>query len=457
MFKKVLIANRGEIAVRIIRACKEMGIATVAIYSKADKEALHVQLADEAICVGSALATESYLNMENILSAAVLTKAEAIHPGFGFLSENPQFARLVTECGLVFIGPDADVIEEMGNKSRARQVTIDAGVPVVPGSEGNLSTVEEALEVAKSIGYPVLIKATNGGGGKGMRIVECEEDFADLFGIAKTEAKANFGDDSVYLEKYVANPKHIEFQLIGDSHGNYVHLFERDCSIQRNYQKMIEEAPCLMLSEETRNKMAVDVIKLARATKYNSVGTLEFIVDKDENYYFIEMNTRIQVEHPVTEMITGIDIIKEQISIAAGAELSFTQEEVKVDGYAIECRINAENPLNNFMPSVGRIENLALPGGFGIRVDSMIYHNYNISPFYDSMILKLIVHGKDRLDCIYKMRRALEELIIEGITTNNQFHYYIMHNLDYVEGHFDTSSVAKFIDELSNEKGVVEL
>lgn len=452
MFKKILIANRGEIAVRIIRACKEMEIQTVAIYSTADKESLHVQLADEAVCVGSALATKSYLNMENIISAAALAKAEAIHPGFGFLSENPKFARLVKTCGLVFIGPNADVIEEMGNKSRARQVTTRAGVPVVPGSEGNLASAEEALEVANSIGYPVLIKATNGGGGKGMRIVEREEDFVDLFGIAKTEAKANFGDDSVYLEKYVVNPKHIEFQLIGDSHGNYVHLFERDCSIQRNHQKMIEEAPCQSLSEATRQAMATDVIKLAHATKYNNAGTLEFIVDKDENYYFIEMNTRIQVEHPVTEMITGIDIIKEQIKVAAGAKLSFTQDDIVVNGYAIECRINAEDPMNNFMPSAGKIKNLALPGGFGIRVDSMIYPNYEVSPFYDSMILKLIVHGENRLDAIKKMRRALEELIIEGITTNNEFHYYIMHHLDYVEGCFDTSSVAKFLDELSNEK-----
>jgi acetyl-CoA carboxylase biotin carboxylase subunit len=448
MFKKILIANRGEIAVRIIRACKEIGVRTVAIYSMADEFALHVQLADEAVCVGPAPAGMSYLNMENILSAAALTKAEAIHPGFGFLSENPKFARLVKECGLVFIGPDADVIEEMGNKSRARQVTIDAGVPVVPGSTGNLSTAEEALEVANLIGYPVLIKATNGGGGKGMRVVECEEDFIDLFGIAKAEAKANFGDDCVYLEKYVVNPKHIEFQLIGDSYGNYVHLFERDCSIQRNHQKMIEEAPCRTLSEATRKRMASDVIKLARATNYNSVGTLEFIMDSQENYYFIEMNTRIQVEHPVTEMITGIDIIKEQIKVAAGAKLSFTQDDVKVNGYAIECRINAEDPLHHFMPSAGKIENLVLPGGFGIRVDSMIYPNYEISPFYDSMILKLIVHGKNRLEAIKKMRRALEELIIEGITTNNEFHYYIMHHVDYVRGDFDTSFVGKFLEAL---------
>ena len=448
MFKKILIANRGEIAVRIIRACKEMGIATVAIYATADKDALHVQLADEVICVGPAVATKSYLNMENVISAAVLTKSEAIHPGFGFLSENPKFARLVRECGLVFIGPDADVIEQMGNKARARQVSLEAGVPVVPGSEGNLATAEEALEVARQIGYPVLIKATNGGGGKGMRVVEQEEDFVNLFHMAKSEAKANFGDDSVYLEKYVVNPKHIEFQLMGDNHGNYVHLYERDCSIQRNHQKMIEEAPCRGLSEKTRLKMAGDVIKLAKATKYNNAGTLEFIVDKDENYYFIEMNTRIQVEHPVTEMITGIDLIKEQIKVASGARLSFTQEDVTVNGYAIECRINAEDPMNNFMPSVGKIDNLILPGGFGVRIDTMIYPNYSVSPFYDSMILKLIVHGKNRLEAIKKMRRALEELFIDGITTNQEFHYYMMHHVDYVKGDFDTGFVGKFLEEL---------
>jgi len=451
MFKKILIANRGEIAVRIIRACKEMDIATVAIYSTGDKEALHVQLADEAICVGSARATESYLNMENILSAAALTGAQAIHPGYGFLSENPKFARLVKECGFVFIGPDADVIEEMGDKARARQVTLAAGVPVVPGSEGNLATAEEALQVAEEIGYPVLIKATSGGGGKGMRVVENKENFTDLFHMAKTEARANFGDDNVYLEKYVQNPKHIEFQLMGDSHGNYVHLFERDCSVQRNHQKLIEEAPCRSLSEKTRKAMAADVIKLAQATKYNNAGTLEFIVDKDENYYFIEMNTRIQVEHPVTEMVTGIDLIKEQIKVAAGAKLSFTQEDIKISGYSMECRINAEDPLNGFRPSTGKINQLILPGGFGVRVDTMIYSNYSVSPFYDSLILKLIIHGKTRLDAIKKMRRALEELIIDGIITNNEFHYYIMHHVDFVKGDFDTSFVGKFLEELAED------
>lgn len=447
MFKKILIANRGEIAVRIIRACKELGIKTVAIYATTDESALHVQIADETICVGGPLAKDSYLNMENIISAAHLTSSDAIHPGFGFLSENPKFARLVESCGIKFIGPGADVIEIMGNKSKAREMCILANVPVVDGTSDELSA-DEAFEVANKIGYPVIIKATNGGGGKGMRVVKEETDFLNLFQIAKSEAKANFGDDSVYIEKYIENPKHIEFQLIADLHGNYVHLYERDCSIQRNHQKMIEEAPCRGLSVSTRSKMARDVVQIAKTVGYTNAGTIEFIVDKFENYYFIEMNTRIQVEHPVTEMITGIDLIKEQIRIAAGLKLSFRQEDIKINGYAIECRINAEDPMDNFRPSVGKINNLILPGGFGVRVDTFVYPGIDISPFYDSMILKLIVHGKTRLEAIKKMRRALEELFIDGITTNNEFHYYMMHHIDYVKGDFDTGFVAKFLDEL---------
>lgn len=452
MFQKILIANRGEIAVRIIRACKELGIKTVAIYSTADRDALHVQLADEAVCVGSALANDSYLNMENILSAAVLTKAEAIHPGYGFLSENAKFAKLVGECNLVFIGPRADIIEIMGNKSKARQLMVEHNIPVVPGSNGNISCVEEGYKVAQQIGYPIIIKATSGGGGKGMRIVRQEVDFNDMFEIASKEATASFGDGSLYLEKYIEKPKHIEFQVIGDHHKNYVHLFERDCSIQRSHQKIIEEAPCLSLDDDVRKQMASDVIQIAQGIDYNSVGTIEFLVDHEQNYYFIEMNTRIQVEHPVTEMITGIDLINEQIKIAFGHELSFTQAEVSLNGYAIECRINAEDPMNKFMPSVGKIENLVVPGGFGVRIDSMIYPSYNLSPFYDSLILKLIVHGKNRLECIAKMRRALEELIINGVTTNNEFHYYIMQHLDYVKGDFDTSFVEKFLEKLLSEE-----
>jgi acetyl-CoA carboxylase biotin carboxylase subunit len=452
MFKKILIANRGEIAVRIIRTCKEMGIKTVAIYSAADKYALHVQLADEAVCVGSALANASYLNIANILSAARLTKAEAIHPGFGFLSENSKFARLVSECNLVFIGPSADIISMMGNKSKARQLMIEQDVPVVPGSDQDVSTSVEGIKIARKIGYPVLIKATNGGGGKGMRVVYHEADFEDTFEVARQEAIASFGNGDLYIEKYIENPKHIEFQVIGDHHKNYIHLFERDCSVQRNHQKIIEEAPCRNLSDDVRQNMAADAIKIAEAIDYNNVGTIEFIVDCKQNYYFIEMNTRIQVEHPVTEMITGIDIVKEQIKIAAGHPLSFKQQELKVNGYAIECRINAEDPLANFMPAAGTIKNVVLPGGLGVRIDSMIYPDYAISPFYDSMILKLVVHGRNRLECIRKMRRALEELIIDGITTNREFHYYIMHDLDYVKGQIDTSFVAKFLDKLSNKE-----
>ena len=452
MFQKILIANRGEIAVRVIRACKELGIKTVAIYSTTDSDALHVQLADEAICVGSALANDSYLNMENIISAAVLTKAEAIHPGYGFLSENAKFAKLVVECNLIFIGPRAEIIETMGNKSKARQLMLEHDIPVVPGSDGNIASLEEGSKIAQQIGYPIIIKAASGGGGKGMRIVREETDFADMFEIARKEAIASFGDGSLYLEKYIEKPKHIEFQVVGDNHKNYVHLYERDCSIQRSHQKLVEEAPSLNLSEDVRREMASDVIKIAQGIDYNSVGTIEFLVDREQNYYFIEMNTRIQVEHPVTEMITGIDLINEQIKIAFGHKLSFTQEDVKLNGYAIECRINAEDPMNKFMPSVGQIENLVLPGGFGVRIDSMIYPNYNLSPFYDSLILKLIVHGKTRLECIYKMRRALEELIINGVTTNSEFHYYIMYHLDYVEGNYDTSFVEKFLDKLISEK-----
>jgi len=451
MFQKILIANRGEIAVRIIRTCKELGIKTVAIYSTADHDALHVQLADEAICVGSALATDSYLNMENIISAAILTKAEAIHPGFGFLSENEKFAQLVAECNLVFIGPRANIIATMGNKTKARQLMIEHNIPVVPGSDGNISSLEEGYQAAQKIGYPIIIKATSGGGGKGMRVVRQDEDFHDMFDIARKEAISSFGDGRLYLEKYIEKPKHIEFQVVGDNHKNYVHLYERDCSIQRAHQKMIEEAPCNSLDDDVREQMAADVIKIVKAIDYNSVGTVEFLVDHEQDYYFIEMNTRIQVEHPVTEMITGIDLIREQIIIAFGYKLSFSQLDVRINGYAIECRINAEDPLNEFMPSIGKIENLVLPGGFGVRIDSMIYPTYNLSPFYDSMILKLIVHGKNRLECIQKMRRALEELIIKGIATNTEFHYYIMHHLDYVEGKFDTSFVEIFLDELLSE------
>ena len=450
MLKKILIANRGEIAVRISRVCKELGIASVAIYSTTERDALHVQLADEAICVGGPRAGESYLNMQNILSAACNTGCDAIHPGYGFLSENSKFARLVRECNLTFIGPSPEIIDLMGNKSSARAAMIAYGVPVVPGSESVMTGVSQGLEWAKKVGYPVLIKAANGGGGKGMRVAYSADEFENAYKIATAEAKANFGDDDVYLEKYIVNPKHIEIQIMGDQHENYVHFYERDCSVQRNHQKVIEEAPCQVLREEVRQSMIADALKVAAAINYTNAGTVEFILDQDQNYYFIEMNTRIQVEHPITEMITGVDLIKEQIRVASGYPLSVRQEDVQVNGYAIECRINAEDSFSNFSPSSGIIRNLALPGGFGIRLDTCIYSGGEVSPFYDSMIGKLIVHGDNRMECIYKMRRALEEFIIEGITTNIDFNYYLLHQPDYVNGSFDVGFIGSLMEELKH-------
>jgi len=452
MFKKILIANRGEIAVRVIRAAKSLGIETVAIYSTADKDALHVQLASEAICVGGPLARDSYLNMENILSAALLTGCCAIHPGYGFLSENSKFARLIEEANLVFIGPKSEHIDMMGNKSEARKTMQKLGVPVVPGSDGPIASLEQGLECADKIGYPVLIKAAAGGGGKGMRIAEGRDSFKQAYELATNEAKASFGDEEVYLEKLIINPKHIEFQIIGDKHQNCVHLFERDCSVQRNHQKLIEEAPCRSLRDDVRKNMANHVIQAATAIGYSNAGTFEFIMDKDQNYYFIEMNTRIQVEHPVSEMITGIDIIKEQIRVAAGQPLSVKQEDIKVNGYSIECRINAEEPFNNFKPSAGRVDNLMTPGGFGVRFDTALYSGFVVPPFYDSMVAKLIVHGKNRLECIRKMRAALEELVIDGIGTNIELHYYIFHHLEFVKGNFDTGFIETFFLELEENQ-----
>ena len=443
MFKKVLVANRGEIAVRIIRACKVLGIETVAIYSTADKEALHVQLATHAVCVGGPQAKDSYLNIENILSAATLTGCDGIHPGFGFLSENSKFARLVEECGITFIGPRPDIIDIMGNKSKARETMMAHQVPTVPGSKSLISNVEEGLKEAVKIGYPVLIKAANGGGGKGMRIAFEASEFENAFHMATSEAKVNFGDEDVYLEKYVVNPKHIEFQIIGDNHGNYVHLYERDCSIQRNHQKVIEEAPCRALSSNVREKMAADSVKAARAIGYNNVGTIEFIVDADENYYFIEMNTRIQVEHPITEMITGIDIIKEQLRVASGHALSFKQEDVKINGYAIECRINAEDPDHNFRPCPGKIEKLIIPGGFGVRFDSHVHAGYTVTPNYDSMVGKLLVHQPTRPEAIDCMRRCLNEFKIEGIKTSVPLQLKILEHPDFQSGKIDTGFIER--------------
>lgn len=452
MFKRILIANRGEIAVRIIRACKEMSIETVAVYSLADASSLHVQLADYAVCIGPAKTQDSYLNMENILQAAILYNCEAIHPGFGLLSENSMFSRLVEQCGMVFIGPSGDVIDLLGNKSAARKIMIENGVPVVPGSDGSVQNIEEAKKIANQIGYPVLIKAAAGGGGKGMRKCFKEEDLQEAYTVAKAEARACFGDDEMYMEKLILNPKHIEFQILADHFGNVIHLGERDCSIQRNNQKMIEEAPSKVLNKELRMKMGNDAIKAAKAAHYTNAGTIEYVLDKEGNYYFIEMNTRIQVEHPITEMITGIDLIKEQLKIAACQKLHYRQDDIKITGHAIECRINAENPALGFRPSPGTIQNLHLPGGFGVRIDSAIYQNYNVNSYYDSMIAKVIVHGNNRLEAIRKMRRVLSELVIDGIDTNQELQYLILHHSEYVKGDFDTSFIENHIDELVNNE-----
>ncbi|MBU3101398.1 MULTISPECIES: acetyl-CoA carboxylase biotin carboxylase subunit [Clostridium] len=443
MFKKILIANRGEIAVRIIRACNEMGIQTVAVYSEVDKEALHTQMADEAICIGPAKSKDSYLNMQNILSATVLTGAEAIHPGYGFLSENSKFAQMCEECNIKYIGPNSQNIDNMGNKLKAREIMIKAGVPVVPGSDGEIVSEIDALESAEKIGYPVMIKASAGGGGRGIRVVSKVEDLASAFNTAKTEAETNFGDGTMYMEKFIEEPRHIEFQILADEHGNVVHLNERDCSIQRRNQKVIEEAPGVGMTQELRKQMGEVAIKAAKSINYKNAGTIEFLLDKYGKYYFMEMNTRIQVEHPITEMITGIDLVKAQIRIAAGQVLPYKQDDIKIIGHAIECRINAENPNKNFMPCPGVIKSLHIPGGNGIRVDSAAYQGYKIPPTYDSMIGKLIVHGKDRDEAICKMRRALGEFIIEGVDTNIDFQFKIVNNKDFIKGKFDTGFIGK--------------
>jgi acetyl-CoA carboxylase, biotin carboxylase subunit len=438
MFKKILIANRGEIAVRIIRACREMGILTVAVFSEADREALHTQLADEAVCIGPAMARDSYLNMEAIISVAVLKKAEAIHPGFGFLSENSRFANMCSTCGIEFIGPNGNMIDRMGNKSEARKTMVEAMVPVVPGSKEALTSVEEGIAVAKTIGYPVIAKASAGGGGKGMRIIKNEEEFSTNFSGAQREAEKAFGDGTMYLEKYIESPRHIEFQLMADKYGNVVHLYERDCSIQRRHQKVLEESPSPVLSEKMRLKMGKTAVKAAKSIGYYSVGTVEFLLDKSGAFYFMEMNTRIQVEHPVTEMVTEIDIVKEQIKISAGEKLSVMQEDIKLIGHAIECRINAEDPYHNFRPSPGKIKNIHIPGGNGVRVDTAMYCGYEIPPYYDSMIAKVIVKSKTREEAIAKMRSALGEFIIEGVVTNIDFQYEIINNKQFIEGNIST-------------------
>ena len=447
MFNKILIANRGEIAVRIIRACREMGIRTVAVYSEADRDCLHTMLADEAICIGPAPSSQSYLNMEQILAATVATKADAIHPGFGFLSENARFAKLCAECNITFIGPSADIINKMGNKSEARKTMMEAGVPVVPGSKEPVHTAQDGLAMAKEIGFPVMIKASSGGGGKGMRVSWSEEDFTELFQAAQLESVKGFSDDTMYIEKYIERPRHVEFQIMADKHGNVIHLGERDCSIQRRHQKVLEEAPCDVISPELRKRMGETAVKAAKAVGYENAGTIEFLLDKHKNFYFMEMNTRIQVEHPVTEMVTGMDLIKEQIRIAAGETLSVSQEEVRIQGHAIECRINAENPAKNFMPCPGRIASVHIPGGNGVRVDTHIYGDYRVPANYDSMLMKLIVYDKDRASAIAKMRSALGELIIEGIETNVDFQYEILENEAFRKGDTDTGFIEKYFPD----------
>ncbi len=445
MFEKILIANRGEIAVRVIRACREMGIRTVAVCSEADREALHAQLADETICIGPPSPKESYLNVERILSAAVSTGAEAIHPGFGFLSENSRFARMAQQCGLVFIGPSAQCIDQMGNKAVARSMMIQAGVPVIPGSEGVVKNAREAKRLAQKIGYPVMIKAAAGGGGRGMRLARTPEEFKSMFEAAQMETQSAFGDDGMYLERYIENARHIEFQIMADRQGNVVHLGERDCSIQRRNQKMIEESPSTALTPRLRKKMGADAVKAAKAVSYNSAGTVEFLLTESGEYFFMEMNTRIQVEHPVTEMVTGRDLIREMIRVAAGEPLSFTQNDVILRGHAIECRINAEDPEHGFRPTPGKVTELHFPGGFGVRVDSALYSGYAVPPYYDSMLAKLIVHSETREDAVRKMQSALGETVIGGVTTNVDFLYDLLHEKAFLKE--DLPAIRKLLEE----------
>lgn len=440
MFSKILIANRGEIAVRIIRACRELGVRTVAVYSEADKDALHTELADEAICIGPAKATDSYLNVQQILSAAIVTKAEAIHPGFGFLSENSLFASMCEECNIVFIGPKSQTIDDMGNKINARKLMIEANVPVIPGSEGAVADVEEALVIAEEIGYPVMLKAAAGGGGKGIRKVLSKEELPQHFSSAQQEAKAAFGNDDMYIEKIVYPARHIEVQILGDQFGNVIHLGERDCSLQRNNQKVLEESPSVIISEEKRQEIGMAAVRAAQAVNYENAGTIEFLMNENGDFYFMEMNTRIQVEHPITEMVTGIDLVKKQLEIASGEKLDIRQEDIVLSGHAIECRINAENPAFNFAPSPGTIHNLLLPsGGMGLRVDSAMYSGYTIPPYYDSMIAKVIVHGDNRFDALMKMQRALNELVTDGVMTNAEFQLDLISHEKVIAGDYSTA------------------
>jgi acetyl-CoA carboxylase biotin carboxylase subunit len=449
MFKKILIANRGEIAVRVIRACREMNIATVAVYSQADADSLHVRLADEAVCIGPPPSKDSYLNAPNIISAAVITGAEAIHPGYGYFSEVPSFAEACEACRLKFIGPKPATIEKMGDKAKAREIVQSAGVPVIPGTKGILQNEQEAFRTAAKMGYPVLIKAAAGGGGRGIRFVSNEEELAKVLKIAQTEAESAFGNPDVYMEKYIEEPRHIEVQILADEHGNIVHLGERECSIQTaRHQKMLEEAPSVALTDSLRAKIGEAAVRAARAVGYVNAGTVEFLLDKKGNFYFMEMNTRVQVEHPVTEAVTGIDIVKEQIRIAAGEKLRFSQKDIAIRGHAIECRITAEDPDRGFAPISGRIEGLVLPGGFGVRIDTHIYPGYMVPPYYDSLLAKLIVWGSNREEAISRMTRCLEEFSIEGLKTNIPFHLKIMENEYFRRGELSTNFIKRQMGEV---------
>ena len=437
MFNKILIANRGEIAIRIIRACRELGIKTVAVYSTADKTALHAQIADEAICIGPAASKDSYLNSKALLAACEITGAQAIHPGFGFLSENSHFVRLCDKCGIKFIGPGADAMDAMGDKANAKKTMIENDVPVVPGSDGVVETIEEAKEIADRIGYPIMVKASAGGGGRGIRLVEKPEELEAAITAAKQEAKQFFANDDIYIEKFIVNPRHIEIQLLADEHGNVIYLGERDCSLQRRNQKVLEESPSPVMTEDLRRRMGEAAVRAAKACGYSNAGTVEFLVDKDLNFYFMEMNARIQVEHPVTEMVTGVDLVKAQINIAAGLPLPYKQEDIKLTGHVIECRINAEEPKNNFRPCPGCIKSIDMPGGFGVRIDTAVYQGYEIPPYYDSMIAKVLVKGTDRKEAIQKMKVALAEFLVEGINTNIDFQLNLLRDEDVESGNFD--------------------
>ncbi len=446
MFKKVLVANRGEIAVRIIRALKELNISSVAVYSEADREALHTKIADQSFCIGPVSSSQSYLNIPSIMSVAEVSGADAIHPGYGFLAENAHFAEVCDSSNIKFIGPSSNVIELMGDKSKARETMIKAGVPVVPGTEQNLTDIESTLKIAEDIGYPVIVKAAAGGGGKGMRVAQNARDLEKAIQTAQTEAKAAFGNDDVYLEKFVEEPRHIEFQILADEHGNVIHLGERDCSIQRRHQKMLEEAPSPALADDLREKMGEIAVKVAKSVNYENAGTVEFLLDKNNDFYFIEMNTRIQVEHPITEMITGVDLIKEQIKIADGQKLTMTQDDIVINGVAIECRINAEDPDKNFMPSPGKLENYIVPGGPGVRIDSGVYPSYFIPPYYDSMIAKLIVWEEDREKALVRMERALNEFYIQGVETTIPFHLKILNNAYFRKGDYHTNFIHRRLE-----------